>query len=721
MVHYARNHATPGATGAAKICLPGERPSGEHLAPTGESAPSQGHKLHTYTQLYVQLNMQLNVQLNMQLNVQPTLSLSRWYIPSKTISCSSSCVFRQYLFCLPSPMNKAATWKSHTAEAQRKWQCKSRYKENAAGKWVRCVGFREIDYDPEENDRLREFDSFDEAFAFEEECRVTGTGGRNARHYPKPKDTVPKVQLALEASLQHAIAADGNETRVQLADAEEHLHQRHDETQQQLATMCKQIDTLTERLNARPETCASVSENAMVRAANKKVLQTNLREITKLDKKAAETKLTGYTCKKMQSGDTFKILETMVGENGARHFALADKGAFDGYQIAARDAKAKGLHPPEGEIDTAIIEEKDFKADYEIVDSFIKGAVVRFIQDSKDGAPYRAGFYAKVLETEAGAAIVPVELTHQLEGARQPRHIKLKVPRSHLEICELIPDNLENAHPNEWCGREVKILGEALPPTLAKFAGLFGKIVDATTNKKTSVVRVRCLYAGSAKHADCVLPLPGGSGFDERTFDTLFQRSGTVLNAQKPKAKRPRTQKDSAPAGQRPATRGRTPSSAEDQKAHRDFVNALATDAQWKDVLKLMRKHLPYSKESHTSAEVLPEVLRIANDAKAKTMDAYEATFGDEQGKVLAKKAVETAFLKAVAEGSTQVAPAFQTWLDHLHEAASKSVPQDQVQFEKIPAEERAAAEQQADDASEASTIIEVESKEGSTKRRRVS
>jgi hypothetical protein len=75
-----------------------------------------------------------------------------------------------------------------------------RYGENAAGKWVRSGAFREIDYDPENPDKLREFDNFDAAFAFDEECRLNGTGGRKAVHLPKPKDTVPKDQLALDMS-----------------------------------------------------------------------------------------------------------------------------------------------------------------------------------------------------------------------------------------------------------------------------------------------------------------------------------------------------------------------------------------------------------------------------------------------------------------------------------------------------------------------------------------
>ena len=113
--------------------------------------------------------------------------------------------------------------------ARRRKACQHRYGENAAGKWVRSSAFREIDYDPENPNRLREFDNFDAAFTFDEECRLNGTGGRKAAHLPKPKDTVPKDQLALEKAVTHAVQEDGNKTRVQLANVEESIHGRMDE------------------------------------------------------------------------------------------------------------------------------------------------------------------------------------------------------------------------------------------------------------------------------------------------------------------------------------------------------------------------------------------------------------------------------------------------------------------------------------------------------------
>ena len=107
----------------------------------------------------------------------------------------------------PDPMSQRRT--------RLKREC--RYGQNAAGKWVRSSAFREIDYDPDNPEKLQEFDSFDAAFEFDEQCREDGTGGRNAKFSPQPKNTVPDSQMALVKAMAHATAKDGNKTRVQLA------------------------------------------------------------------------------------------------------------------------------------------------------------------------------------------------------------------------------------------------------------------------------------------------------------------------------------------------------------------------------------------------------------------------------------------------------------------------------------------------------------------------
>ena len=46
---------------------------------------------------------------------------------------------------------------SDQPQAQRERVCKTRYGENAAGKWVRRSAFREVDYAPDDPTKLREF------------------------------------------------------------------------------------------------------------------------------------------------------------------------------------------------------------------------------------------------------------------------------------------------------------------------------------------------------------------------------------------------------------------------------------------------------------------------------------------------------------------------------------------------------------------------------------
>ena len=115
------------------------------------------------------------------------------------------------------------------ATAQRKRRVLAHYGKNLAGKLVRRSAFRECDYTPE--GYLREFDAEDAVQAFEKACYEDGTG-HNCKFWKKPKDTVPRKQLALHEFLKHAIKEEGNEIKVQVEQAAEGLHERHDETQQ---------------------------------------------------------------------------------------------------------------------------------------------------------------------------------------------------------------------------------------------------------------------------------------------------------------------------------------------------------------------------------------------------------------------------------------------------------------------------------------------------------
>ena len=50
---------------------------------------------------------------------------------------------------------------SDQPQAQRERVCKTRYGENAAGRWVRRSAFREIDYAPDDPTKLRECATFE--------------------------------------------------------------------------------------------------------------------------------------------------------------------------------------------------------------------------------------------------------------------------------------------------------------------------------------------------------------------------------------------------------------------------------------------------------------------------------------------------------------------------------------------------------------------------------
>ena len=98
-------------------------------------------------------------------------------------------------------------WRSHQSATHRYVDLKriGSYGVNLTGKWVRRSDFREIDYDPKKPDRLREFDNFEGAVAFDEACRLDGIGGRSAKISSKPKSTVPKEQLAVDEASQYTV------------------------------------------------------------------------------------------------------------------------------------------------------------------------------------------------------------------------------------------------------------------------------------------------------------------------------------------------------------------------------------------------------------------------------------------------------------------------------------------------------------------------------------
>ena len=119
---------------------------------------------------------------------------------------------------------------SDTAEEQRKKRFCVNYGQNAAGKWARKKAWRECDYN--DAGHLQEFATKGDFVEFEEKRRAQGHC--QARYEKKPRDKVPKEQLALEEAIANAVAADGNETRVQLQVVEEGLHERLDKQEADL-------------------------------------------------------------------------------------------------------------------------------------------------------------------------------------------------------------------------------------------------------------------------------------------------------------------------------------------------------------------------------------------------------------------------------------------------------------------------------------------------------
>ena len=94
------------------------------------------------------------------------------------------------------------------AKSQRKGRLQrdDRYGENAAGKWVRSSAFRKIDYDPDNPDRLREFDNFDAAFAFNEESPIKS---------PIKSLTKPPIKSLVKSGSSHLLR-DSNVIRFKL-------------------------------------------------------------------------------------------------------------------------------------------------------------------------------------------------------------------------------------------------------------------------------------------------------------------------------------------------------------------------------------------------------------------------------------------------------------------------------------------------------------------------
>ncbi len=110
-------------------------------------------------------------------------------------------------------------------------RARKNYDLNAAGKYVRKKAYRECDYTPEGH--LRQFETDTAFYAFEEERFQNGQ--IQAAYSSKPKNTVPREQLALEylekerALNGNAIKEEGQEIREQQEQLAESLQERYDQ------------------------------------------------------------------------------------------------------------------------------------------------------------------------------------------------------------------------------------------------------------------------------------------------------------------------------------------------------------------------------------------------------------------------------------------------------------------------------------------------------------
>jgi hypothetical protein len=148
------------------------------------------------------------------------------------------------------------------ADMQRKRRACANYAKNAAGKWVRKRAWRCCDYTQEGH--LKEFDSEEALLQFEEDRYQQGA---SQAHYEKqPRGTVPREQLALEEAITHAVAKDGNETRVQLQSVEESLHERHDQQHALLGEIRAHLDSQSAATLA-PEVGVGVSNTVQAASA----------------------------------------------------------------------------------------------------------------------------------------------------------------------------------------------------------------------------------------------------------------------------------------------------------------------------------------------------------------------------------------------------------------------------------------------------------------------
>ena len=114
---------------------------------------------------------------------------------------------------------------SQRPEQRRRKACEKKYRQTVTGTWARMTAYAAYHF---EGVKLKEFDDLEAAFAYEESCRINGTGGRHAAYTSKPESNIPQQQLQLFRHAKHVICKDGNKTRVQMEALLEEMHECFD-------------------------------------------------------------------------------------------------------------------------------------------------------------------------------------------------------------------------------------------------------------------------------------------------------------------------------------------------------------------------------------------------------------------------------------------------------------------------------------------------------------
>ena len=71
----------------------------------------------------------------------------------------------------------------------------------------------------------------------------------------------------------------------------------------------------------------------------------------------------------------------------------------------------------------------------------------------------------------------------------------------------------------------------------------------------------------------------------------------------------------------------------QDKKAYMDFLKALSSDCEFKLVVKLTRKHVPYAEATRSGKATLEKTLGLVKAARDKLLSAYNTKLDEDASK----------------------------------------------------------------------------------------